>query len=294
MRARPVEVEPVSYLVSCDGCGTTALVPDHKMQQPGYPEAAVVCRDPAKTGCCTIDHDHRVTTCDADHSSEPCAQPAGSLACTVASEVGEDCPGGHHSSGLESCAACRSLTITVPEGEGPVIRPGPGPASAGGIGQALVMTMLMRFLVVRLLFLWTLVMGSTILERARQTSLLASILNGTTWPVVPAGWKMRLLSTAPTVTADGTELTGSGYTAGGTAFTSQTVAAAATTLPVAALTWTNGSGGAWSIVGLSIWDTAGTPLRWLWGLWTGQPISVAISNTFQVAINAVSADATPW
>jgi hypothetical protein len=213
----------------------------------------------------------------------------------VLTDQGEECPGGHHSHLIDGCAACRSVTITAPEGSA-VVRPGGGGNGGGpaGIAAAMLTTLLTRLLVVRLLALYVAVMGGTILERARQTSLLASILNGTTWPVVPAGWKMRLTSTAPTVSAAGTELTGTGYTAGGTAFTSQTVAAAATTLPVAALTWTNGSGGAWSIVGLEIWDTAGTPLRWLWGLWNGQPVSVAISNTFQVAINGVSADATAW
>ena len=149
-------------------------------------------------------------------------------------------------------------------------------------------------LLARLLPLWVLVMCGAMLDRTRQTSLLASILNGTTWPVVPAGWKMRLGSNAPTVSANMTEITGTGYTAGGTVITNNAAAAGVATGPVAQTTWTNTSGSGWSIVGLEIWDTAGVPLRWIWGSWTGQPIAVANGNTFQVAAGAVSADASAW
>lgn len=104
--------------------------------------------------------------------------------------------------------------------------------------------------------------------------------------------KLRLTSTAPTATAAGTELTGTGYTAGGTATAFSSASAGATTGPTSALSWTNGSGGAWSIVGLEVWDQAGTPLRWWFGLFNGQPVSVAIGNTFQIAIGAVSVSLT--
>jgi hypothetical protein len=136
----------------------------------------------------------------------------------------------------------------------------------------------------------------TMLDRTRQTDLLKSILNGTTWPVVPAGWKIRLggNTTPPSVTVNMNELSGTGYTAGGTAVTFNTAAAGIATGPVTQTTWTNSSGSSWTIVGIEIWDTAGTPLRWMWGFWTGQPITVANGNTFQVAAGAVSADATAW
>lgn len=281
----------MSYLVSCNGCGTTTLVPDSRMANP---DAALKCRDPEATGCCTLDHDHHTDLCEATHENVACPHPENGTDCTVLTEEGEDCPGGHHSHLISGCAACRSVTISVPEGEGPTIRPGGSSGSPMNALGAATLMLLMRFTIVRLMFISYIAFNGTILERARQTSLLASILNGTTWPTVPAGWKMRLGSTAPTVSAAMTELTGTGYTAGGTAITSNTVSAAACTLPVSTTTWTNGSGSAWSIVGLEIWDTAGTPLRWIWGLWNGQPISVAISNTFQVAAGGVTADATPW
>lgn len=104
--------------------------------------------------------------------------------------------------------------------------------------------------------------------------------------------KVRLTSSAPSATAAGTELTGTGYTAGGTATAFSAAAAGATTGPTSALSWTNGSGGAWSIVGCEVWDQAGTPLRWWFANFNGQPIAVANGNTFQIASGAISVGLT--
>jgi hypothetical protein len=103
--------------------------------------------------------------------------------------------------------------------------------------------------------------------------------------------KLKLTSTASTGSASGTEITGSGYTAGGTAFGTASTASSSgsnVTLPAgSAISWTNGSGGSWSIVSLEITDAA--PIRVWYGNWNGQPISVANGNTFQVAVAAISA-----
>jgi hypothetical protein len=103
---------------------------------------------------------------------------------------------------------------------------------------------------------------------------------------------MRLDSTLATASAAGTQLTGTGYTAGGTALGQSTAstAGAAVTLPAATTSWTNGSGSGWSIASLDITDSAAT--RSWWGPWNGQPIAVANGNTFQVAANAVSVSDT--
>ena len=106
-----------------------------------------------------------------------------------------------------------------------------------------------------------------------------------------AAMKVRLNSTSSTATAAGTELTGTGYTAGGQAFTeSQTAITSPTnsiTLPkTTVLSWTNSSGSAWSIQSLDIVDSAA--LRTWWGDFTGAPVSVANGNTFQVAVNGIS------
>lgn len=98
----------------------------------------------------------------------------------------------------------------------------------------------------------------------------------------------RLGTNAPTATANMTELTGSGgYTTGGTVMTFNAASAAATSNSSSAL-WTNSSGGTWSLVGLEIWGNEGTPLRHLFGTWTGQPISVANTNSFQIAAAGIS------
>jgi hypothetical protein len=124
-------------------------------------------------------------------------------------------------------------------------------------------------------------------DQTDATNVLAAILNDVAYTTV-AATHIRLGTTAPTATSDMTELTGgSGYTTGGSVIT-WNAAAAGSTSNSNTLTWTN-TGSAWSIVGLEIWDTAGTPLRHLFGTWTGQPIAVPTGDTFQVAAAGISA-----
>lgn len=142
-------------------------------------------------------------------------------------------------------------------------------------------------------------MAQTAIDAARSTLMLNANLPvgtsgapGTQLTALNAGvMKLKLTSTASTGSASGTEITGTGYTAGGTAMPGASTASSAgssVTLPhTAAISWTNGSGGAWSIVSLELTDAA--PIRVWYGNWNGQPISVANGNTFQVAADAVSA-----
>lgn len=145
-------------------------------------------------------------------------------------------------------------------------------------------------------------MAQTAIDAARSSLMLNANLPvgatagnpGTQLTALSAtAMKLKLTSTASTGAASGTELTGSGYTAGGTAFsdiasTQASSAGSNVTLPkTTAFSWTNGSGGAWSIVSLELTDGAGT--RVWYGNWNGQPISVANGNTFQVAALAISA-----
>lgn len=141
---------------------------------------------------------------------------------------------------------------------------------------------------------------------AIDQAMVSKILNQTT-PTGTAGipgsfgtalsasaMKVRLNSGLSTAAAAGAEITGSGYTAGGTALgTASTASSAgsAVTLPAgSALSWTNGSGGAWSIASLDLTDNGG--VRCWFGPFTGQPISVANGNIFQIAVNAVSISLT--
>lgn len=140
---------------------------------------------------------------------------------------------------------------------------------------------------------------------AIDNTMISNILNATT-PTGASGapgtfsgvggtaMKVRLNSAASTASAAGTELTGTGYTAGGTvvpAASTASSAGSAVTLPAtSALSWTNGSGGAWSIVSMDLTSSAGT--RTWFGNFTGQPIAVANGNTFQIAVAAVSISLT--
>lgn len=99
------------------------------------------------------------------------------------------------------------------------------------------------------------------------------------------GTKVRVGSTAPTATANMTELTGTGYTAGGQA--ASWSAGTASVQTSGTLSWTNGSGSAWSAVGVEVWDLA--PVRKVQGTWTGQPINIANGNTFQVPAGSLTA-----
>jgi hypothetical protein len=118
-------------------------------------------------------------------------------------------------------------------------------------------------------------------DQADATALLAAILTNTAYTTVSAT-HIRLGINAPTATSNMTELGGgTGYTTGGASITWNAVSTASTSNS-STVSWTN-TGSGWSLVGLEIWDTAGTPLRHLFGTWTGQPITVSTGNTFQVA-----------
>lgn len=136
-----------------------------------------------------------------------------------------------------------------------------------------------------------------------SNDLATKVLNATT-PTgtagVPGTWaayggsamKVRLNSTSSTASAAGTELSGTGYTAGGQAVPAQSSASSAgsaVTLPAtSALSWTNGSGGAWSVVSFDLTDSAG--VRTWFGDFTGQPIAVANGNSFQINVAGISID----
>ena len=136
---------------------------------------------------------------------------------------------------------------------------------------------------------------------AIDQAMVSKIINATapvgtagipgTWTALSASaMKVRLNSTASTASAAGTELTGTGYTTGGTALSNASTASSAgsnVTLPAtAALTWTNSSGGAWSIVSFDLTDNAG--VRTWFASFNGQPISVANGNSFQIAVGGIT------
>jgi hypothetical protein len=106
--------------------------------------------------------------------------------------------------------------------------------------------------------------------------------------------KLRLNSTLSTASAAGTELTGTGYTTGGQAVpaaSSASSAGSAVTIPATtAMSWTNGSGSAWSIASIDLTDSAGA--RTWYAPFNGQPIAIANGNTFQIAVGGFSISLT--
>lgn len=141
---------------------------------------------------------------------------------------------------------------------------------------------------------------------AIDNTMISNILNatlptgtgaipGTFSALSGSAMKLKLTSSASSASASGTELTGTGYTSGGTAMTTASAASSggsAVTLPnqSTGISWLAGSGTSWSIVSLEI--TSSAPARVWFGNFTGQPIAVAVGNTFNVAQNAVSVSLT--
>jgi len=138
-------------------------------------------------------------------------------------------------------------------------------------------------------------MSNTLIDKIvnATTPTGAAGIPGTYTAYSASAMKVRLNSTASSAASAGTEITGTGYTAGGTALANAITASSGgtgVTLPATtALSWTNTSGGAWSIVSFDLTDNAGA--RAWFGNFNGQPISVANGNTFQIAVAGISINA---
>lgn len=145
------------------------------------------------------------------------------------------------------------------------------------------------------LLVWARVMLGAALDQTQAQKVMTYLTTSTAPAALTTGFRIRLDSGTATASAAGTEITGTGYTAGGQTstapfFTTATTASpSVTTVPhTAVLSWTNGSGGNWSIQSLDVNDGAGTPVRTMYGNWNGAPVVVANGNTFQVALDAIS------
>ena len=75
--------------------------------------------------------------------------------------------------------------------------------------------------------------------QAQANSILNETLGTSSPTLFTSTAKVKLTTTAPTATAAGTELSGTGYTTGGSAITFSAASAGATTGPTSNLTWTN-------------------------------------------------------
>ncbi len=108
-------------------------------------------------------------------------------------------------------------------------------------------------------------------------------------------YNLRLMATVGSNTANGTELaSGGGYSTGGASLGSTFCAApSGGTMSNSNLVSWNVTG-TWSTVnGIEIWDTAGTPLRWLQGAVTAIT-GVVNGDTVQFAISSIGINAGSW
>jgi len=113
--------------------------------------------------------------------------------------------------------------------------------------------------------------------------------------VITPPYKLRLMSTAGSNTSNGTELTTTGgYTAGGSTLGTTFCAAPSggTQSNSNLVSWS--ATGTWATVnGIEIWDSAGTPLRWLQGSITAIT-GVVNGDTVQFAIGSITINASQW
>lgn len=130
-----------------------------------------------------------------------------------------------------------------------------------------------------------------------KTGGLPAITFWTAGGLAAAAMLLRLTSTTSSPSAAGTTLAGSG--SGDYSITTASTASSAGSAVVlpnvsggtgGTTFWTNGSGGAWSIASCEL--QGGGNVRAWFGNFTGQPISVAIGNSFEIAQNAVSVSLT--
>jgi hypothetical protein len=104
------------YHVLCQVSGTSGFTED-----PNSPYGALAC--PPGSGCCEVDHDcgEAASTCSGGHGACPTPnnckvwlsmQPHLENSNQRDTSAGP-CPGGHCGLGVDGCAVCHPLTITV-------------------------------------------------------------------------------------------------------------------------------------------------------------------------------------
>lgn len=129
------------------------------------------------------------------------------------------------------------------------------------------------------------------LDSGTAQMLLGGITATGAYVATQTGLNLRLTINAPTATVNGTQLSGTGYTSGGSAVTwasAVTTATGAIITNTNTLTWTNGGASNWNIVGCELWDRGGTAVRKCYGLWNGQPYTIGPGSQFVVAPSAIS------
>lgn len=140
-------------------------------------------------------------------------------------------------------------------------------------------------------------------DTGRSAALLNFVFDGASAPTITQPYHLRLMTAMGSGNgnvngSNGTELSASGYTAGGStlgasapfgSFSSST----ATSSNANSVSWS--ATGTWStVVGVEIWDTAGTPLRWNQGVLTSNITGVVNGDTVQFAASSITLNAAGW
>lgn len=139
---------------------------------------------------------------------------------------------------------------------------------------------------------------NALLTNLFKTSTNTVITGGTggTTVTVHVPFNLRLYSVIGTETSSGTELTTSnGYTAGGSSL--GTVFAGTVSggqfSNANSVSWT--ATGSWTTaVAIEVWDTTGTPVRYLWGALSANITGVSSGDTVQFAASSVTVNASTW
>lgn len=145
-------------------------------------------------------------------------------------------------------------------------------------------------------------------DRTRASAIIQAILtSSTTFTITPGTgggsaftitppFKLRLMTTVGSNTANGTEATNvncPGYTAGGVSMGTTAFGAPSSGVSSSSNSQSWTASGAWATInGIEIWDSAGTPLRWLQGSITA--VTLANGNTLTFAAASITADVSQW
>lgn len=121
--------------------------------------------------------------------------------------------------------------------------------------------------------------------------LLGGLTATSSYVATVTGLNCLLTINAPTATVRGTQLSGTGYSSGGSAVTWAAATGTATGAIITntnTLSWTNRGSSNWNVVGLELVDNGGAGTRKCFGIWSGQPYTIGPGSQFVVASAALA------
>lgn len=140
-------------------------------------------------------------------------------------------------------------------------------------------------------------------DTGRTAAFLNYALDGASAPTITQPYMLRLTTAAGSGNgnvngSNGTQLSGSGYTAGGSTLgSSAPFGSFSATAPSGSnansVTW-NATGTWTTVTGIEIWDSAGTALRWFQGPVTSPISGVVNGDSVQFGASAVTLNSQAW